>query len=146
MRYSQGLTREIIQHRGWVWAKTTEDERGRVRLRSTKQRENMIFECLIFLLSVVLRWWKYNPNLILSRSVLFIRFIICQVHDLYNFYQLRYSMVGNHNNITLITGIFLSSKLENLKNIFEARWGWNFFQGKSRVLRPRQSLVFRVDM
>ena len=52
-------------------------------------------------------------------------------------------MFGNHKNITPITVILLSSKLENLKKNFEARWGWNFFRGKSRVPRPRQSLVSR---
>ena len=49
-------------------------------------------------------------------------------------------MLGNHKNITPITVILLSSELENLKKNFEARWGWNFFRGKSRVPRPRQSL------
>ena len=62
---------------GWVWAETTEDERVRVRQNSTKQRANMTFECLIFLLSVVLHWWKYIPNLKVSWSALIITFIKC---------------------------------------------------------------------
>ena len=62
---------------GWVWAETTEDERVRVSPNSTKQRANMIFECLIFLLSDVLNWWKYIPSLVVSWFPIIIIVINC---------------------------------------------------------------------
>ena len=49
-------------------------------------------------------------------------------------------MLGNHINITYITVILSSSELESLKKKFEASWGWNFSEAKSRVPRPRHSL------
>ena len=67
---------------------------------------------------------------------------------MFKFYSISVSsdglMFGNHKNITPIAVVLLSSKLENLKKYFEARWGWNFFRGKSRVPRPRQSLTSRI--
>ena len=62
---------------GWVWAETTEDERVRVSPNSTKQRANMIFYCLIFLLSDVFHWWKYIPSLVVSWFTIIIIVINC---------------------------------------------------------------------
>ena len=139
----QGLTRKVFQHWGWVRISLSWNNRGWAspsEANSTIQIANMTFECLIFLLSVLLHWWKYIPNLKVSWSALIITFIKCTGF----IYSILLSSdplrLGKYKNITNITVILSSSKLENLKKNFEVRWGWNFSEAKSRVPRPRHSL------
>ena len=131
---------------GWVWAETTEDERVRVRPNSTKQRANMIFDCLIFLLSDVFHWWKYIPSLVVSWFAIIITVINCTGFIYTILLRKDPLMLGNHKNITFITVILSSSELENLKKNFEARWGLNFSEAKSRVPRPRHSLAVTTKL
>ena len=96
---------------GWVWAETTEDERVRVSPNSTKQRANMIFDCLIFLLSDVFHWWKYIPSLVVSWFAIIITVINCTGFIYTILLRKDPLMLGNHKNITFITVILSSSEL-----------------------------------